>query len=214
MSTPTLDQPRATDNLHVPPPARRDLRAAAPLFFAAFATVLATLGAAAGLHGVISDWGWLTQVTAVVLAIVLATNLARYLAAPRMLVPGVGLLAGAFTLTFLFFSNTAWLGFIPTSSTYRALLHVWSMANEQMGSQVPPVQTTGVIVFSVTLWAAVVALAVDTLAFTLRAAATAGIPLSLLLLVASLFEPRGAGIGSVTVTAIGYLLALGRSPVA
>ncbi|MFF5793512.1 DUF3488 and DUF4129 domain-containing transglutaminase family protein [Paeniglutamicibacter sp. NPDC012692] len=208
MSTPTLDQPRSTEHFQAPPPARKDLRAAAPLLFAAFATVLATLGAAASLHGVVSGWAWLTQVTVVVLAIVLATNLARHLAAPRALVPGIGLLAAVFSLTFLFFSNTALLGFIPTSATYRALLHVWAMANEQMGSQVPPVQTTGVIVFSLTLWTAVVALAVDTLAFTIRAAATAGIPLSLLLLIASLFEPSGAGIGSVAVTAIGYLLVL------
>ncbi len=106
-----------------------------------------------------------------------------------MLVPGIGLLAGVLTLTVLFFSNTALLGFIPTSATYRALLHVWAMANEQMGSQVPPVQTTGVIVFSVTLWAAVVALAVDTLAFTVRAAAMAGIPLSLLLLIPRCSNP-------------------------
>ena len=208
MSTPTLDQPRTAENLHVPPPARRDLRAAAPLLFAAFATVLATLGAAASLHGVVSGWGWLVQVTVTVLAIAVATNLARYLAAPRLLVPGIGLLAGVLTLTVLFFSNTALLGFIPTSATYRALLHVWATANEQMGSQVPPVQTTGVIVFSVTLWAAMVALAVDTLAFTVRAAAVAGIPLSLLLIISSLFEPLGAGIGSVAVTAVGYLLLL------
>ena len=208
MSAPTLDRALPAEDLHVLPPPRRDLRAAAPLLGAAFATLLATLGSAASLHGVVSGWSWLLQVAATVLAVVLATNLARHLAAPRWAVPVAGVLAAVCMLTFLFFSNTALLGFLPTPETYRALLYVWETANEQMGSQVPPVQTTGVIVFSVTLWSAVVALAVDTLAFTLRAPAVAGIPLALLPVIASLFEPHGAGIGSVTLAAVGFLLVL------
>lgn len=208
MNTSAGDRPHTTYRRRLPLRARQGFRAAAPLCFAALATLLASLGAAASLHGVISDWGWLSQVTLVVLAMVLATNLARYAAAPVYLVPAAGLLAGTCALTLLFFSNTAWFGFIPTTSTYRALMQVWSLANEQMASQVPPVQSTGVIVFSVTLWVAVVALAVDTLAFTLRAAATAGLPLAMLPVIASLFEPQGAGIGSVTATALGYLLIL------
>lgn len=211
MSTPTLERPRAEDNAYPSIRARRQLGPAAPLLFALAATLIATMGAAASLHGVVDGWGWLIQVFAVVLAALLGTNAARYFGAPRFLVPLFGVLAMVFSLTVLFFSNTAFLGFIPTGATYRALLHVWTMANEQMGSQVPPVQTTGVIVFSLTVWAALVALAVDTLAFTLRAPAVAGIPLALLLIIASLFEPRGAGLGAVAVTASGFLLILAAS---
>lgn len=208
MSAPTLERPRAEDDLQLPGTKRRRSGSFPALVFALSATFIATMGATASIQGVISDWGWLVQVGIVVLVVLLATNAARYLSAPRYLVAPCGGLAAVFSLTLLFFSNTAVLGFIPTGSTYRALLHVWSMANAQMGSQVPPVQTTGVIVFSVTLWAAAVALAVDTLAFTLRAPVFAGIPLAMLLVIASLFKPAGAGMVAVSVTMAGFLLVL------
>ncbi|MFL4473443.1 transglutaminaseTgpA domain-containing protein [Paeniglutamicibacter sp. MACA_103] len=211
MSTATLPRTRTPE----PAPAARTHRAPAAgvpaAAFAALATLVAMLGATASVHGVVSGWGWMLQVFVVVACIVLATNLVRCLTSRRYLATLAGAVVAVMALTFLFFSNTAWLGVVPTGSTYRALLKVWAMANEQMGSQVPPVQTTGVIVFSVCLWAAAVALAVDTLAFELRAAALAGIPLALLLSIASLFEPHGAGIGAVCTTAVGYLLVLAAS---
>ncbi|MDQ0092627.1 transglutaminase TgpA family protein [Paeniglutamicibacter psychrophenolicus] len=211
MSTPTLDKPRVP-NPDPPAPRRRaPARRLPAAAFCAFAVLVAVLGAAASLHGVVSDWGWMLQVTAVVGAIVLATNLVRALGARRYLGTAAGAVVAVAVLTFLFFANTAWLGVVPTASTYRALLRVWALANDQMGSQVPPVQSTGVIVFSVCVWVAAVALAVDALAFEIRAAALAGLPLAMLLSISSLFEANGAGIGTVSVTAVGYLLVLAAS---
>jgi transglutaminase-like putative cysteine protease len=208
MSTSTLPRtgaPASEPSPRVPKPPVAGIPAAA---FAALSTIVALLGATASLHGVISDWGWMLQVFVVVTSVVVAANLLRCLTARRYLGTLAGAVMAVLALTFLFFSNTAWLGVLPTDSTYRALLRVWDMANEQMGSQVPPVQSTGVIVFSVCVWAAAVALAVDALAFELRAAALAGVPLALLLSIASLFEPHGAGIVPVSITAVGYLLVL------
>lgn len=211
MSTATLprtDTPPPGSPRQAPDAAVSGIPAAA---FAALATLTAMLGATASLHGVISGWGWMLQVFVVVACIVVAANLVRCLSPRRYLGTLAGAVVAVLALTFLFFSNTAWLGVVPTGATYRALLKVWAMANEQMGSQVPPVETTGVIVFSICVWAAAVALAVDALAFELRAAALAGIPLALLVSIASLFEPHGAGIMSVALTAVGYLLLLAAS---
>lgn len=211
MSTPTLDKPRVPN----PDPAAPHRRAPAlglpAAAFRAFAVLVGVLGAAASLHGVVSDWGWMLQATVVVGAIVLAANLVRALGARRYLGTAAAAVVAVLVLTFLFFANTAWLGVVPTASTYRALLRVWAMANDQMGSQVPPVQSTGVIVFSICVWAAAVALAVDALAFEIRAAALAGLPLGMLLSISSLFKPHGAGIGTVSLTAVGYLLVLAAS---
>lgn len=190
------------------PTPTRTRRSKSAAFFAFAATAFAVLAASASLHGVISDWGWMLQVGIVVIVLLAVTNTARFFALPRFLPPLLGLLGGIFAITLLFFANTAFLGVIPTSATYQAVLQVWELANAQMGSQVPPVQSSGVIIFSVTIWAMIVALAVDTLAFILRAPVFAGIPLAVLPAIASLFEPRGAGIGSVALTGIGFLLIL------
>ncbi|WP_411732536.1 DUF3488 and DUF4129 domain-containing transglutaminase family protein [Paeniglutamicibacter sp.] len=211
MSTTTLPRTRSPQT---PPPARAPKTPASRVpeaAFAALSTLVAMLGATASLHGVVGDWGWMLQVSVAVALIVLATNVVRCLSARRYLGTLAGAVVAVLALTVLFFSNTAWLGILPTGSTYRALLKVWAMANEEMGSQVPPVQSTGVIVFSICVWAAVAALAVDALAFEIRAAALAGIPLALLLSIASLFEAHGAGIVTVSVTAVGYLLILAAS---
>lgn len=208
MSAPTMARPHAQPEPPVSPTLPRKRRSKGAAFFAFATTAFAVLAASASLHGVISDWGWMLQVGIVVIVLLLVINTARYFALPRVLPPLLGLLGGIFAITLLFFANTAFLGFIPTSATYKAVLQVWEIANVQMGSQVPPVQSSGVIIFSVTIWAMVVALAVDTLAFTLRAPVIAGIPLAILLAIASLFEPRGAGIGSVALTCAGFLLML------
>ncbi|MBV1779186.1 DUF3488 and transglutaminase-like domain-containing protein [Paeniglutamicibacter sp. ABSL32-1] len=211
MSTATLPRTRTPEPARPAAAPRRPASGIPAAAFAALATLVAMLGATAALHGVISGWGWMLQVFVVVACIVLATNLVRCLTTRRYLATLAGAAVAVMSLTLLFFSNTAWLGVIPTGSTYRALLKVWALANEEMGSQVPPVQTTGVIVFSICVWAAAVALAVDTLAFEINAAALSGIPLALLLSIASLFEPHGAGIATVCVTAVGYLLILAAS---
>ncbi|PQZ91066.1 hypothetical protein CQ018_13955 [Arthrobacter sp. MYb227] len=208
MSASTLTRARSQAEPPSSPTALRSGKSRISAFFAFAATAFAVLAATASLHGVISDWGWMVQVGIVVVVLLLVTNTARYFVVPRFLPPVLGLLAAILTMTFLFFANTAFLGFIPTSATYQALLQVWELANTQMGSQVPPVPSTGVIVFSVTIWAAVISLAVDTLAFTLRAPVIAGIPLALFLTIASLFEPQGAGIGSVATTGVGFLFIL------
>ena len=213
MSATTTASPAAPTAPEEPQAPARSSRGSilATASFAAVSTIIAVLGAAAALHGVISGWAWMLQISVVVIGIVLATNLTRALGARRYLSTVAGALAAVLGLTVLFFSNTAFLGVLPTGATYRALLQVWALANEEMGSQVPPVQSTGVIVFSVCLWAAVVALAVDILAFELRAAALAGLPLAMLLVIASLFEANGAGLAAVAVTAVGYLLLLAAS---
>lgn len=208
MSAPTMARAHAQTEPQASPSLSRTQRSKSAVFFAFAATAFAVLAASASLHGVISDWGWMLQVGIVVTVVLLVINTARYFALPRFFSPLLGLLAGIFAITLLFFTNTAFLGFIPSPATYQAVLQVWELANAQMGSQVPPVQSSGVIIFSVTIWAMIVALAVDTLAFTLRAPVFAGIPLAILLAIASLFEPSGAGLGSVALTCVGFLLIL------
>lgn len=208
MSAPTMARAHAQPEPPASPSLSRTQRSKSAVFFAFAATAFAVLASSASLHGVISDWGWMLQVGIVVTVVLLVINTARYFALPRFFSPLLGLLGGILAITLLFFANTAFLGFIPTSATYHAVLQVWELANAQMGSQVPPVQSSGVIIFSVTIWAMIVALAVDTLAFTLRAPVFAGIPLAILLAIASLFEPRGAGLGSVALTCVGFLLIL------
>ncbi|ASN40220.1 transglutaminase TgpA family protein [Paeniglutamicibacter terrestris] len=209
MSADTLQ--RTESSAPAPTPrsrARRRSGSARVHLAAGLATVAAVLAATASIHGVISDWGWMLQVGVVVLGIVLSTTVVRYLSPARYLPTAAGILTAVLILTVLFFANTAVLGFIPTGSTVRALLRVWAQANAEMGSQVPPVATTGVITFSVCLWAAVITLAVDTLAFAIRAPALAGIPLAMLVAIAALFEPHGAGIVPVALTILGFLLIL------
>ena len=208
MSAPTMTHTHAQSEPPASPALPRPRQAKSAAFFAFAATAFAVLAASSSLQGVISDWGWMLQVGIVVIVVLLVINTARYFALPRFLSPLLGLFGGIAAVTVLFFANTAFLGFFPTSATYQAVLQVVELANAQMGSQVPPVQSSGVIIFSVAIWAMVVALAADTLAFTLRAPVFAGIPLAILPAISSLFEPRGAGIGSVALTCIGFLLIL------
>ncbi|GAA5227753.1 transglutaminase TgpA family protein [Paeniglutamicibacter antarcticus] len=211
MSAPTLSKPRDPDPEQAPPARSGKTLPLKPAGFAVLATLVAVLGSVASLHGVISGWDWMFQASVVVAGIVLSTNVVRVFSARRYLATMAGAIVAVLLLTTLFFSATAWLGVFPTTSTYDALLRVWALANDQMGSQVPPVQTTGVIIFSVCIWAAAVALAVDTLAFELRAAALAGLPLAMLLSIAALFKAHGAGPATLSITAVGYLLVLAAS---
>ncbi|MDO5743027.1 MAG: transglutaminaseTgpA domain-containing protein, partial [Micrococcaceae bacterium] len=209
MSAPTLAKPRDPEPAR---PARTaNMLPLKPAGFAMLATLVAVLGSVASLHGVISGWDWMFQASVVVAGIALSANLVRVFSARRYLATLVGAIAAVLLLTTIFFPATAWLGVFPTTSTYHALLRVWALANDQMGSQVPPVQTTGVIIFSVCIWAAAVTLAVDTLAFELRAAALAGLPLAMMLSIAALFKAHGAGPATLSITAVGYLLILAAS---
>ncbi|GAA4373862.1 transglutaminase TgpA family protein [Paeniglutamicibacter cryotolerans] len=186
----------------------RDPEHARAAWFAALAAFTLTGAAALSLNGVVQGYSWLPQVLFTLFLTLGSAALTRTLGG-RSLLPSVVAAAGLVaSQTFLFFSNTALLGFIPTPRTVAGVRLVAIDLQDQIMSQIAPLNATGPVVLLVALGAGTVALSVEFLAFGLRLPAVAGIPPLILLAVSALFKPDGAGLVFLLLGAAGYLLVL------
>lgn len=209
--TATLNRP--TPVPPAPPPAPRRFTIAEPEYvkaawFAALAAFVLCAGAGLSLNGVIQGYSWLPQLLLTLFITLGAAALARTLGARSLWGSVAAAIGLVISQTFLFFSNTALLGIIPTGRTITGVRLVAVDLQDQIMSQIAPLSPTGPAVFMLSLGAGVVALCIEFLAFGLRLPAVAGIPPAILLAVASLFKPDGAGLLFLLAAAAGYLLVL------
>lgn len=195
------------------PPASRPSKSKQPVgtwpWVLSAAVGTAVIFSAFSLNGVFLGWGWLSQVTVAVAAVLAATAGARVLRVPTALIPVAGIAVLIAVLTLMFFPADSFLGVVPTTETLDALWLLLLDANQVVVSQVAPVQTTPGIVLVACVGLALVALLIDTLAATLQMPATSGLGLLAVLLVPAIVKPSSVGASGYAAAVIGYLVLLG-----
>lgn len=170
---------------------------------------IAVIFSAFSLNGVFLGWGWLSQGTVSVAAVLAATAGARVLRVPAALIPVAGIAVLIAILTLMFFPGDSFLGLVPTTETLDALWLLLLDANQVVVSQVAPVQTTPGIVLVACVGLALVALLIDTLAATLQMPATSGLGLLAVLLVPAIVKPSSVDGSGYAAAVMGYLVLLG-----
>ncbi|MGG5751195.1 transglutaminase TgpA family protein [Zafaria sp. Z1313] len=189
-------------------------RRAGAAWLSGAAVAAAVLMASGSLNGVFEGWRWLEHATVTVVAVCAAAAGVRALGARSPWPTLAALTALVCTLTLQFFSESAFLGFLPGPETVRRLLEVFPAANQAILSEAPPVLPGAPLVFLTCLAVGLVAATTDLIAFGLRFPAFAAVPLGIVLAAASLIKPQGAGLGHVAATAVGFLLILGAARLA
>ncbi|RJU01694.1 transglutaminase domain-containing protein [Arthrobacter frigidicola] len=167
------------------------------------------LAASTSLNGVIEPWTWFGPVFNTVLPVMIAMSLARTLRLPGLVILLAGLLTLGGCLTSRFVPDQSILGVIPGPGTGVQLQILLNHAEDTVTSQAAPV-LPGAGIFLVTCAAiGLIAIAVDTLATTLRMPAVSGIGLLALMVVPAVVKPLGVGMAPFLLTVAAYLLLLG-----
>ncbi|MFC5382239.1 transglutaminaseTgpA domain-containing protein [Aquipuribacter nitratireducens] len=177
----------------------RDLRAA---LLAGAATVMTLLV----LAPLLADRTWLQPVVLVVAAVSLAAAGVALAGLPRWTaVPATLLAALVITTALLVPSQAALGGFLPTRRSVEALGLLVARGVETSQVVVAPAPVDGPVVALLTVAAALVAVATVLVAGPLRRPGAAGLPLLLVVCVATALSPGGIGLLGYLSAAAGYL---------
>jgi hypothetical protein len=179
------------------------------------AAVAVALGASA-LVPLYDGRGWALPVLGAVTTVAVAASVARRLSAPRLVEPMAATLGLAGYLCLVFARDTLSPLLLPTGTTLAVLRETLGAGLLDAEALAPPVPLRPGLVLLAVLGVGAVAVAVDTLAVTLRAPALAGLPLLLLFAVPGAVLPGGLGWWPFALGAAGWLgvlLADGRDGV-
>ena len=135
-------------------------------------------------------------------------ELARRMSAPRSFVPLTGAVALLLYLVLVYAHDQAYLGFIPNHDALVQLQSLVRSGRQDIARFAAPIAVSPGIELLVTTGVGLVALAVDTLAVTMRRAALAGLPLLALYTVPTTVAPGGVGWLAFALGGIGYLTLL------
>ena len=178
--------------------------------------MLVGLGAAAsGLSSIISGAVWWFVIMTVALLVFTAGATVRSFARRRIW-PSVATAVTAFgVITLMFAPSESLLALIPTPGTFERFGELQALGAASISRQAIPANADEGILFLLCIGVAVIAVAMDTLAFALRVPATAGVPMLVLLLVPSFVRSELENGFSFVLTAaawIAILLARSRRP--
>jgi transglutaminase-like putative cysteine protease len=169
------------------------------------AAALAVLLASAALVPVYDGLGWLPAVAGAVLAVAVASALARRAQVPALLQPLVGLAAlAAYTLA-CYARATLDYGLLPTAETTERLRTLIGEGLLDVEALAPPVPTSTGLVLLAVLGVGALAVVVDLVAVALDRPAAAGLPLLLLFAVPSATVTGGVGWWPFLLGAAGWL---------
>jgi transglutaminase-like putative cysteine protease len=171
---------------------------------AALATVLASIS----LGGTFLTGTWFFPATFAVVVTIGGAELARRTSTPRSLVPLAGLAALIIYLVLRYAHDQAYFWVVPNRAAIEQLQQVAESGHTDISRYAAPIAVSPGIEFLVTAGVGLVALAVDTLAVTLRRAALAGLPLLALYTVPTTVAPNGVGWVAFALGGIGYLTLL------
>lgn len=177
--------------------------------------LLAALGAAtAGLNVVLADVMWWFQLMALAVLVLVAAAVARSFARSRWWGTVVAFLVAVGAVTFLFAPGSAILGVIPTFGTFGELHELELKGVASIASQEIPADVDQGILYLLSVGIVGIALAADTVAFSFRMPAAAGVPLLVMLLVPSFVRPAFNDGFFFTLAAAAYLgvLLVGARP--
>ena len=172
------------------------------------AAALATALSAICLGDTFLTGDWFLPVIFAVFVVGVGTELARRLVAPRALVPMVGLLALSCYLVARYARDEAWLGVLPVQGALQQLAELAGEGNDDIARYAAPVSVTPGVELLAVGGVGLVALAVDTLAVTLRRAALAGLPLLALYTVPASVAPDGVSWEAFALGGAGFLTLL------
>lgn len=145
--------------------------------------------AAAGLGRVLTDVSWWFTMMLVAWVILAAAAAVRSFVSRRLWPAVAAVLAGTGVLTVMFASESALLGVLPTVDTLEMFRALERAGTQSIAVQNLPADADRGILFLLCLGVAIIAAALDTATFTLRAPALAGVPLLALVIVPSLVDP-------------------------
>ena len=150
------------------------------------ALLLAGLGvAAAGLNSIISDVVWWFVIMIVALLVFTAGATVRSFVRHRIW-PSVATAVTAFgVITLMFAPSESLLALIPTPGTFERFGELQELGAASISRQAIPAAADEGILFLLCIGVALIAVAMDALAFALRVPTTAGVPMLVLLLVPS-----------------------------
>lgn len=192
-------------------------------------TVLIMLAAASSFNGMFRGWLWMWDIALVVAVVAAAISVARVVGSVvsqaswldqepqnqraniwiRSFVPSLaGLVALFGVIVARFLPETSFFGIIPTPATSQALREMVEFASDEVMTQVTPVLASPALIALTCFAVGLLVIMLDLLAFGVGFPAISGIIPASLLMVSSLVETHGAGIGAVAATAVGYLLLL------
>lgn len=177
----------------------RDARAA---LLSSVATVMTLLA----LSPLLADRSWLQPVVLVVVAVGLAGTAVAAADLARWLAPLLGAATGFVIATALLVPAQAAVGgFVPTPESVRAMAVLLRSGLATTQQVVPPAPTDAGVVAMLTLAAGVVAVVTLTIAGPLRRPGAAGLPLLLVVCVATALAPDGIGLLGYLAAGLGYL---------
>ena len=184
------ERPPHTGDRSQPPPRRPSSMSSAYNSYrlpvsAAVATILSSLC----LGGTFLTGSWFLPATFAVLCVVGAAELARRTAAPRSLVPVAGLAALLVYLVLRYAHAEAYFWVIPNRAALEQMRELADAGQTDISRYAAPIAVSPGIEFLVVAGVGLVALAVDTLAVTMRRAALAGLPLLALYTVPTTVAP-------------------------
>ena len=169
---------------------------------------VATILSAICLGGTFLTGAWFFPAMFAVLATIGGAEVARRMSSPRSLVPVAGAAALLVYLVALYSRNQAYLWVIPNRAALEHLQQLSNAGRTDISRYAAPIAVSQGIEFLVTSGVGLVALAVDTLAVTMRRAALAGLALLALYTVPTTVAPNGVGWVAFALAGIGYLTLL------
>ncbi len=173
------------------------------------AAALATLLGGLTLRPLIEGSSWFTVVLLVVATVAASGTLARSVVRWSVAVVSAQLAAVVLLLTVLYVHGSAVLGVLPGPAALRALRSLLHQGFEITRGDGPPVPATRGLVLLTACGIAVVAIAVDLIAVTLRRPAVAGLPLLAIYCIPAASLPSGLAWYWFGMSAAGYLLLVG-----
>ncbi len=168
----------------------------------------ATLLAGFSLSPLLAGWGWVLPVIAVVVVPVAVCEAARRVGLARPFVPLAGLLALLVWLVVTTAGDFAPYGVVPSPGAIARLVEVMHEGFRAVDRYTAPVSANRGIMLLTTGGMGLVALAVDTIAVTLRRPALAGLPLLALYGIPAGLAPHGVPWSAFALGAGGYLFLL------
>jgi transglutaminase-like putative cysteine protease len=170
--------------------------------------LVAILAALGGLGSVLTGVAWWFAAGGFAAIVLLAAAVVRGIARHRLWATLAGFLAGVFSLTLFFAPTDAIFGVLPTFETLGDLQKLQNAGLDSIATQQVPADAVTGIVYLVCLGVAGIAVAMDALAFAVRAPALTGIPLLVLLLVPGIVAANLADAFFFALTAAAWLAIL------
>lgn len=173
--------------------------------------VVAVLGAALSLNGVLRGWAWFMPLITTVVVVALTLAVLRAIRAQPLIATLASFASLAGVLSFIFCRQESLAGFIPTTGTFAAVGRHIKRAAETVVSESAPVAPNAGIVFVLCACLGLLVILIDALAVPLSMPAASGIGLLAVMVVPATIKPQSVGVAGFIGAAVGYLLILGCS---